>query len=79
MRQGGEDLLRQFNKGTDYIQSSFMTSEGIFNKNVPNFIYKGIVIDVNFERTAPTTTAGITPPFMYTGNRRRSFNIKRKC
>ena len=63
MRQGGEDLLRQFNKGTDYIQSSFMTSEGIFNKNVPNFIYKGIVIDVNFERTAPTTTAGITPPF----------------
>jgi len=63
MRQGGEDLLRQFNKGTDYIQSSFMSSEGIFNKNVPNFIYKGIVIDVNFERTAPTTTASMVPPF----------------
>ena len=63
MRQGGEDLLRQFSKGTDYIQSSFMSSEGIFNKNVPNFIYKGVVIDVNFERTAPTTTASIVPPF----------------
>ena len=63
MRQGGEDLLRQFNKGTDYIQSSFASSEGIFNKNVPNFIYKGIVIDVNFERTAATTTASMVPPF----------------
>ena len=63
MRQGGEDLLRQFSKGTDYIQSSFMSSEGIFNKNVPNFIYKGVVIDVNFERTAPSTTASIVPPF----------------
>tara|TARA_R110000824_G_scaffold357871_1_gene545416 strand:+ start:213 stop:1952 length:1740 start_codon:yes stop_codon:yes gene_type:complete len=63
MRQGGEDLLRQFNKGTDYIQSSFASSEGIFNKNVPNFIYKGIVIDVNFDRIAPTTTASMVPPF----------------
>ena len=63
MRQGGEDLLRQFNKGTDYIQSSFVSSEGIFNRNVPNFIYKGIVIDVNFERTASTTSASMVPPF----------------
>jgi len=63
MRQGGENLVRQLNKSQDYIQGSFNSSEGIISKNVPTFIYKGVVIDVNFKRNAPTTSAAITPPF----------------
>jgi len=63
MRQGGENLVRQLNKSKDYIQGSFNSSEGIISKNVPTFIYKGVVIDVNFKRNTPTTSAAINPPF----------------
>ena len=29
MRLGGEDLLKQFNRGMDYAQNSFNSSQGI--------------------------------------------------
>ena len=63
MIEGGEDLTRQFNRGIDYIQNSFNTSEGVINRNIPTLLYKGIVIDIDFTVLKPTTTASLVPPF----------------
>ena len=63
MIEGGEDLTRQFNRGIDYIQNSFNTSEGVLNRQVPTLLYRAIVIEIDFTAIKPTTTAAIEPPF----------------
>ena len=63
MIEGGEDLTRQFNRGIDYIQNSFNTSEGVINRNIPTLLYRAIVIDIDFTVIKPTTTAALDPPF----------------
>ena len=62
MRPGGEDLLRQFNKGMDYAQNTFNIAEGV-TSFAPTLIFKGVVIDVDFEVSKSTTTAALLPPF----------------
>ena len=61
--EGGEDLSRAFDKGLDYIQNSFNTSEGVINRNQPTLLYRGIVIEIDFTTIKPTTTAALVPPF----------------
>ena len=63
MKVGGEDLFRQLDRGMDYIQNSFNTAEGVVNNNVPTLLFKGIVIEVDFKTSKPTSEASITPPF----------------
>ena len=62
MNQGGEDLLRQFNKGIDYAQSTFNIAEGV-TSFAPTLLFKGVVIDVNFETSKSTISAALLPPF----------------
>ena len=62
MNQGGEDLLRQFNRGIDYAQSTFNIAEGV-TSFAPTLLFKGVVIDVNFEASKSTVTAALLPPF----------------
>ena len=63
MIEGGEDLSKVFDKGLDYIQNSFNTSEGVINRQTPTLLYKGIVIEIDFTTIKPTTTAALVPPF----------------
>ena len=63
MIEGGEDLTKQFNRGIDYIQNSFNTSEGVINRNIPTLLYRAIVIEIDFTVIKPTTTAALDPPF----------------
>ena len=63
MIEGGEDLTRQFNRGIDYIQNSFNTSEGVLNRQIPTLLYRAIVIEIDFIVIKPTTTAALGPPF----------------
>ena len=62
MRLGGEDLLKQFNKSIDYVQNSFNVAEGV-TSFAPTLLFKGIVIDVDFEVSKSTTSAALLPPF----------------
>ena len=63
MIEGGEDLTRQFNRGIDYIQNSFNTSEGVLNRQIPTLLYRAVVIEIDFTVIKPTTTAALDPPF----------------
>ena len=62
MKVGGEDLLKQFNKGIDYVQNSFNVAEGV-TSFTPTLLFKGVVIDVDFEVSKSTTSAALLPPF----------------
>jgi len=62
MKLGGEDLLKQFNRGIDYAQNSFNSSQGV-GVNHSLLIYKGIVIDIDFTVFKDVTSASIQPPF----------------
>ena len=46
MKPGGEDLLKQFNRGIDYAQNTFDIAEGV-TSFAPTLLFKGIVIDVD--------------------------------
>jgi len=65
MRQGGDDLFRLLNRGMDYVQTSFESSQGIITPETKlvNIIYSGVVIDVNFNLNESTTSAAFNPPF----------------
>ena len=62
MKVGGEDLLKQFNRGIDYAQNTFDIAEGV-TSFAPTLLFKGIVIDVDFEVSKSTVGASILPPF----------------
>jgi len=62
MRLGGEDLLKQFNRGMDYTQNSFNSSQGI-GVNHSSLIYKGIVIEIDFTVYKSVTSSSVQPPF----------------
>ena len=62
MNTGPTNFFRQLNKGTDYIQSSYNVSDGV-TEITPNLIFKGIVIDVDFDALKSTTYASVIPPF----------------
>ena len=62
MKLGGEDLLKQFNRGMDYAQNSFNSSQGI-GVNHSLVIYKGIVIEVDFKVYKSVTSSSVQPPF----------------
>ena len=62
MKLGGEDLLKQFNRGMDYAQNSFNSSQGI-GVNHSLLIYRGIVIEVDFTVFKSTTSSSVQPPF----------------
>ena len=59
---GGQDLLKQFNKGIEYAQNTFNVAEGV-DSIVPTLLFKGVVIDVNFEVSKSTISAALLPPF----------------
>ena len=104
MNNGPTNIFRQFNKGIDYIQSSYNVSDGV-TKLSPNLIFKGVVIEVDFDALKSTSFASVVPPFsvyakligvdedvenplvstsfsnayyMYSRNRRRGVDFKRK-
>ena len=62
MNYGPSNVVRQFNKGIDYIQNSVNTSDGV-TKPTPTLIFKGVVIDVDFGAVKSTTYASVVPPF----------------
>ena len=62
MNNGPQNIFRQFNKGTDYIQSSYNVSDGV-TKITPNLIFKGVVIEVDFNALKSTSLASLIPPF----------------
>ena len=62
MRLGGEDLLKQFNRGMDYAQNSFNSSQGI-GVDHSSLIYRGIVIEVDFTVYKSVTSSSVQPPF----------------
>ena len=62
MKVGGEDLLKQFNRGIDYAQNTFNIAEGV-TSFAPTLLFKGVVIDVDFEVSKATTSAALLPPF----------------
>ena len=59
---GPSNILRQLNKGVDYIQNSYNLSDGV-TKITPNLIFKGVVIEVDFGALKSTTYASVVPPF----------------
>ena len=63
MRPGGDDITRQLNKGADFIQTSFQASQGIVSPITSTFIFKGVVIEVNFERLQNYLNSSMKPPF----------------
>jgi len=63
MNIGGTDLVRQLDRGTDFIQSAFQSSQGIVESKVPTLIFKGVVIDINFKTTSNYLQAALNPPF----------------
>jgi len=62
MNNGPTNIFRQFNKGIDYIQSSYNVSDGV-TKLSPNLIFKGVVIEVDFDALKSTSFASVVPPF----------------
>ena len=62
MKVGGEDLLKQFNRGIDYAQNTFNIAEGV-TSFAPTLLFKGVVIDVDFEVSKSTIGASLLPPF----------------
>ena len=61
-RAGGQDLARQLNPSTNFVQNSFNSSQGIIS-DVPTLLFKGVVIDVDFNIVKTTTEASVIPPF----------------
>ena len=59
---GGLVITRQFNKGLDYIQSTYNVADGV-TQIAPTLIFKGVVIDVDFKALKSTTYASLIPPF----------------
>ena len=62
MNNGPTNIFRQFNKGIDYIQSSYNVSDGV-TKISPNLIFKGVVIEVDFNALKSTSFSSVVPPF----------------
>ena len=62
MNSGPTNIFRQFNKGVDYIQSTYNVSDGV-TKITPTLIYKGVVIEVDFNALKSTSLASLIPPF----------------
>jgi len=62
MNRGPTSTFRYNNRAADYIQSSFNISKGV-TQLAPTLIFKGVVIDVDFEAIKSTTFASMTPPF----------------
>lgn len=63
MKIGGDDFVRQMDKGTDFVQTAFQSSQGIVESKVPTLIFKGVVIDINFKTTSTYLQAAMNPPF----------------
>ena len=63
MKIGGDDFVRQLDRGTDYIQTAFQSSQGIVDSKIPTLIFKGVVIDINFKTTSNYLQAAMKPPF----------------
>ena len=63
MKIGGDDFIRQMDRGTDFVQTAFQSSQGIVESKVPTLIFKGVVIDVNFKTTSTYLQAAMNPPF----------------
>ena len=62
MNTGPTNIFRQFNKGIDYIQSSYNAGDGV-TKITPSLIFKGVVIDVDLSALKSTSFASVVPPF----------------
>ena len=62
MNAGPTNIFGQFNKGIDYIQSSYNVSDGV-TQIAPNLIFKGVVIDVDLTALKSTSLASLVPPF----------------
>ena len=62
MNAGPPNLTRQFNKGLDYIQSTYNVADGVIQPT-PTLIFRGVVIDVDFKALKSTTYASLIPPF----------------
>ena len=62
MNAGPPNITRQFNKGLDYIQSTYNVADGV-TQIAPTLIFKGVVIDVDFKALKSTTFASLIPPF----------------
>ena len=54
MNSGGEDLLKQFNRGIDYAQNTFDIADGV-TSFAPTLFFKSIVIDVDLNEMASNT------------------------
>ena len=63
MKIGGDDFIRQMDRGTDFVQTAFQSSQGIVDSKVPTLIFKGVVIDINFKTTSNYLQAAMNPPF----------------
>jgi len=63
MKIGGDDLVRQLDRGTDFVQTAFQSSQGIVESKIPTLIFKGVVIDINFKTTSNYLQAAMNPPF----------------
>lgn len=61
-RAGGQDLTKQLNPASNFVQNSFNSSQGIIS-DVPTLLFKGVVIDVDFNVVKTTTEASVIPPF----------------
>ena len=62
MNFGPSNLFRHDNRSAEYIQSTYNVAEGI-TQIAPTLIFKGIVIDVDFQALKSTTFASVAPPF----------------
>ena len=62
MNNGPPNIFGQFNKGIDYIQSSYNVADGV-TKITPSLIFKGVVIDVDLKALKSTSFASLVPPF----------------
>ena len=63
MRPGGDDITRQLNRSADFIQTSFQASQGVVSPLTQTLIFKGVVIEVNFERLQNYLNSSMKPPF----------------
>ena len=63
MKIGGDDFVRQMDRGADFVQTAFQSSQGIVESKVPTLIFKGVVIDINFKTTSTYLQAAMNPPF----------------
>ena len=61
MKIGGDDFVRQMDRGADFVQTAFQSSQGIVESKVPTLIFKGVVIDINFKTTSTYLQAAMNP------------------